>query len=189
MWVHEGRLYRFPCDEGSEPVFAGWQLPPGDANMRRIQHIRRTPTQRQGQSVALLYMYTWLRAVLGICVVLFLMDMFLVLLKHWTEFLIAANAVVVSSIAYRVVFAGLVERLATYARFSLQRSRLRYTQETCAVCLEDLACSTETQRKNETDQTKNTRLHVLLCGHAYHPECVSPWLDKERTCPVCKQQV
>ena len=160
--------------------------PYGDTNIRQMQHSRWKVAQRRqvepDHSVCLLY--TCLRAVLVICAVLFLVDILLVVLKYWTQFLSFALAVGVGSITYYV---GL--QLATYARFSLQRSRLRYTQKTCAVCLEELACSTETQRESETDHSKNTRLHVLLCGHAYHPECVSPWLDRQRTCPVCKQQV
>jgi len=27
---------------------------------------------------------------------------------------------------------------------------------------------------------------VLQCGHVYHWECVSAWLDAKNTCPICR---
>ena len=85
-------------------------------------------------------------------------------------------------------FPGKKHWVATYAKFCPQRSRLRHTQETCAICLEDLF-SGEAQHESESGPAKHSKLRVLLCGHAYHPECVSPWLDNQGTCPLCKHPV
>ena len=29
----------------------------------------------------------------------------------------------------------------------------------------------------------------LPCGHAFHPDCLTPWLDANDTCPMCRQPV
>lgn len=48
--------------------------------------------------------------------------------------------------------------------------------ETCAICLEDFV---------EYEQ-----LRVLPCRHAYHAQCIDPWLTKNRrVCPICKRKV
>lgn len=32
-------------------------------------------------------------------------------------------------------------------------------------------------------------LKILQCKHLFHPECLGTWLNKEKTCPVCKNEV
>jgi hypothetical protein len=46
---------------------------------------------------------------------------------------------------------------------------------TCLICQEEMA--------------KGERVCFLPCDHPYHKECVSPWLERERTCPVCRKEV
>ena len=29
----------------------------------------------------------------------------------------------------------------------------------------------------------------LKCGHLFHNECLDSWLDNEKVCPVCKEEV
>ena len=29
----------------------------------------------------------------------------------------------------------------------------------------------------------------LSCIHEYHDSCIDPWLEKDKSCPVCKQEV
>ena len=43
----------------------------------------------------------------------------------------------------------------------------------CTICLEDV----EYGKKTVT----------LECRHAFHPECITPWLDENNRCPNCNQ--
>mmetsp|Transcript_15463 Transcript_15463/g.40007 ORF Transcript_15463/g.40007 Transcript_15463/m.40007 type:complete len:170 (-) Transcript_15463:506-1015(-) len=45
----------------------------------------------------------------------------------------------------------------------------------CPVCLQCVA--------------EGDTMHVLPCAHAFHPECVVPWLKKHNTCPVCRHEL
>ncbi|CAI2371914.1 unnamed protein product [Moneuplotes crassus] len=44
----------------------------------------------------------------------------------------------------------------------------------CAICLSGF----------ESEARK-----ALLCGHAFHEECIQTWLDEYQTCPVCRRPV
>ena len=44
--------------------------------------------------------------------------------------------------------------------------------EMCSICLEDAK--------------DNDRWGHLKCGHAFHEGCVSTWLNKNPTCPMCR---
>ncbi|KAF8107296.1 hypothetical protein N665_0124s0087 [Sinapis alba] len=45
----------------------------------------------------------------------------------------------------------------------------------CAICREKLAA--------------NERLSELPCRHYYHKECISSWLTRRNTCPLCRHNV
>lgn len=50
------------------------------------------------------------------------------------------------------------------------------TGDTCAVCIEDYESGDE--------------LRALDCGHAFHKDCIDPWLITKRSCcPVCKHVI
>lgn len=69
----------------------------------------------------------------------------------------------------------------------LQRYRVRSNEQgngsmqsddmelTCCICLEDV--------KGEE------LLRTLPCRHQFHPSCITPWLQKKGTCPLCKYMI
>jgi len=48
-------------------------------------------------------------------------------------------------------------------------------ENTCSVCWEEM---------NELDQLLATK-----CGHVYHARCIQTWLQTNRTCPLCREEV
>jgi len=45
----------------------------------------------------------------------------------------------------------------------------------CSVCQEDF--------------TLGERATLLTCNHLFHQKCITPWLEKNRTCPLCRKEV
>lgn len=45
----------------------------------------------------------------------------------------------------------------------------------CAVCQDGYNC--------------DEHVTTLPCGHQYHKDCVVPWLQRHRTCPVCRHEL
>lgn len=49
----------------------------------------------------------------------------------------------------------------------------RFQDISCTICLEDYS--------------EGEKLRILPCGHAFHQDCILPWLtDRSPTCPLCK---
>ena len=44
---------------------------------------------------------------------------------------------------------------------------------TCSICLEE--CKTSTKQ--------------LTCGHVFHKKCINKWLNKKKTCPLCREKI
>ena len=47
-----------------------------------------------------------------------------------------------------------------------------YFSSACTICLEDYE--------------ESYKLKALICGHAFHIDCVNTWLLKSKKCPYCK---
>ncbi|CAG9329699.1 unnamed protein product [Blepharisma stoltei] len=63
---------------------------------------------------------------------------------------------------------------------SINRLKKRIVQrgeeiQKCSVCMDDIA--------------EGTEANVLSCSHAFHPDCIQPWLRVKNTCPVCRKEV
>lgn len=49
-------------------------------------------------------------------------------------------------------------------------------EEACPICLEGI--------------DRGDRYHTLPCGHAYHMDCIVPWIQKGNSkCPVCRDDI
>jgi len=48
-------------------------------------------------------------------------------------------------------------------------------EDPCVICQEDIQ--------------KGEKLLVLPCGHYFHPECITPWLKNNNTCPNCRMEL
>jgi hypothetical protein len=64
----------------------------------------------------------------------------------------------------------------------------REEQRTCTICLESLG-RRETHARTTGDGTAG-RLAAdvceLTCGHSFHRACISPWVERHRSCPICR---
>jgi len=58
---------------------------------------------------------------------------------------------------------------------ALLEPRLAAGGEPCPVCM--------------TDATKGDRVAVLSCGHTFHVHCLSQWLARSHTCPICRKDL
>ena len=43
----------------------------------------------------------------------------------------------------------------------------------CCVCIEDI----------------KTDLHTTYCGHRFHTRCLNNWKEKNKTCPICRENL
>lgn len=62
----------------------------------------------------------------------------------------------------------------------LDRLSTRVHCDECAICME-----TSDESKDAVDR----QAIGLPCGHAFHRDCIAPWLQVQSTCPVCRWQL
>ena len=67
------------------------------------------------------------------------------------------------------------ELLADPDGVCVRRSKDNGNENTCAVCL--------------AEYENGDEVRMLPCMHKFHVACVDPWLEDNRTCPVCKSDV
>jgi hypothetical protein len=65
---------------------------------------------------------------------------------------------------------------ATPSTTSQQGSKQPMNTSCCVICRDDL------QRGEEV-------IVLPTCGHLFHPDCLEPWLEKQRVCPTCRTEV
>merc|ERR1711997_389460 len=56
-----------------------------------------------------------------------------------------------------------------------EESAKKFACHNCAVCQDGYNADEE--------------ICTLECGHSYHKDCVVPWLEMHRTCPLCRHEV
>lgn len=53
-------------------------------------------------------------------------------------------------------------------------NELRFSNdEDCSICLGD----------------QTNKAVKLTCGHIFHKMCIDPWLEKNKTCPICRNRI
>lgn len=70
------------------------------------------------------------------------------------------------------------ERKATKKEINaLPKCRVRADEDlgACCICLDEM--------------TKGVQVRKLPCNHKYHPKCIDKWLERNKCCPMCKQDI
>ncbi|KAJ1818546.1 E3 ubiquitin-protein ligase hrd1 [Coemansia sp. RSA 2598] len=105
---------------------------------------------------------------------------------------------------------SLVDRCRDWVRYrkAMRNMHLRYptvsqdeldtmNDTTCIICREDMAGPSQEQADlwNAARQTGNAPLlsgdtpKKLPCGHVFHFNCLRNWLERQQSCPTCRQSV
>ena len=76
---------------------------------------------------------------------------------------------------------------ANKARRSRRMIMFTSTDNTCAVCLEDLQpLPTLPPAQPPLQPPAQPPLQLLPCGHRFHRHCIGQWIAYNHTCPVCR---
>ena len=63
--------------------------------------------------------------------------------------------------------------------------KYNYKNDDCTICRQPLSCDSIYAIENGTF-SKNREVY---CGHAFHEECINPWLKINNSCPICAQKI
>ena len=78
------------------------------------------------------------------------------------------------------------------------KSNKNILTDNCVICLENFNNSKNNENKSSKGSDdysslnlgiKNKEISTLKCGHQFHKECISKWLEKKNKCPLCRQIV
>lgn len=63
----------------------------------------------------------------------------------------------------------------------------------CSICFENFDGTASASESSQIDvieeQTEPGLIKVLRCKHAYHGNCIDPWINRHNRCPLCKTPV
>jgi hypothetical protein len=51
----------------------------------------------------------------------------------------------------------------------------------CTICRCSLNTNSIYKQKNQSE----SKIVKGVCGHSFHYECIKPWVDKNKYCPIC----
>ena len=51
----------------------------------------------------------------------------------------------------------------------------------CTIC----RCNLNTNSLHNQDKGIDSIISTGTCGHAFHIECIEPWINKNNYCPIC----
>lgn len=73
------------------------------------------------------------------------------------------------------LYSCICPRLNRYKKILLMIQNIRYVSgDVCSICLEENA---------------NKKWGELKCKHRFHTDCLVPWIETNRTCPMCRVYV
>jgi len=62
---------------------------------------------------------------------------------------------------------------------TIEKIEMKFTNDlnhkNCSICLDEF--------------NENELLFQLICNHYYHKKCINDWLQKNRSCPLCRQDL
>ena len=70
----------------------------------------------------------------------------------------------------------LVEKILRERKYLQVSLKFKEVQDECSIC-------------QETMSEGETVVKLPGCGHAYHDACVLSWLEKQHTCPLCRNEM
>lgn len=54
----------------------------------------------------------------------------------------------------------------------------------CTIC----RCNLNATSLYNQDKGIDSQIADGICGHTFHYECIKPWIDKNKHCPICSSQ-
>lgn len=58
------------------------------------------------------------------------------------------------------------------------------TNTDCTIC----RCNLNTNSIYHQDKGLDSQVVEGVCGHSFHYECIGPWVDKNKHCPICSAE-
>jgi len=92
---------------------------------------------------------------------------------------------IIASTVFKFLTLFLLFSLYALSKINYQRPRIveietielieikTFITDTCSICLDDT----------------NDKWSELKCGHKFHKNCILSWTNKQRTCPICREQL
>ena len=56
--------------------------------------------------------------------------------------------------------------------------------EDCTIC----RCNLNDNSLYNKEKGLESEIIIGKCGHGYHKECITPWINKHPNCPICSQK-
>lgn len=86
----------------------------------------------------------------------------------------------------RVIRQNLLENNYEHIKIILKED---FENDICSICLDDLYDEGEDEDEGNDDleESKNRDIIKLRCNHMYHKECIIPWINIHKNCPLCKR--
>lgn len=78
--------------------------------------------------------------------------------------------------------------MTSKSKFTINRVRLLNTwgynlpsNTDCTIC----RCNLNTPSLYNQDKGVDSIIVDGICGHSFHDECIKPWINKNKHCPIC----